>query len=77
VLSAVFKPPPGELRGLITWIAEVRRKEDGNLTFSDEEKGRLALKVDSSYFLFVFWGGDNFTLESVKCIICIIRTSNK
>ncbi|KAK7378489.1 hypothetical protein VNO80_03931 [Phaseolus coccineus] len=46
VLSVVFKPPPSELRGLITWIAEVRRQEDGNLTLSDEEKGRLALKAD-------------------------------
>ncbi|KAG2405920.1 Glutathione gamma-glutamylcysteinyltransferase [Vigna angularis] len=46
VLSVIFKPPPSELRRLITWIAEVRRQEDGNLTLSDEEKGRLALKAD-------------------------------
>jgi len=45
VLSVVFKPPLSELRGLITWVAEVRRQEDRNLTLSDEEKGRLALKV--------------------------------
>ncbi|CAJ1900296.1 unnamed protein product [Sphenostylis stenocarpa] len=46
VLSVVFKSPPGELRGLITWIVEVRRQEDRNLTLSDEEKGRLAIKAD-------------------------------
>jgi len=33
------------LREFITWIAEVRRQEDGNLTLSEEEKGRLAIKV--------------------------------
>ena len=26
-------------------MAEVRRQEDGNLTLSEEEKGRLAIKV--------------------------------
>ncbi|KAL3029090.1 hypothetical protein AAZX31_03G146500 [Glycine max] len=46
VLSLAFKSPPSELRGLITWIAEVRRQEDGNLTLSEEEKGRLAIKAD-------------------------------
>ncbi|KAL2321068.1 hypothetical protein Fmac_030037 [Flemingia macrophylla] len=46
VLSLVFKSPPSELRGLITWIAEVRRQEDGNITLSEEEKGTLAIKAD-------------------------------
>ncbi|KAH1262524.1 Glutathione gamma-glutamylcysteinyltransferase 3 [Glycine max] len=46
VLSLAFKSPPSELRGLITWIVEVRRQEDGNLTLSEEEKGRLAIKAD-------------------------------
>nr|AFK36941.1 unknown [Lotus japonicus] len=46
VLSVVFKSPPSELREFITWIAEVRRQEDGNLTLSEEEKGRLAIKAD-------------------------------
>ena len=45
VLSVVFKSPPSELREFITWIAEVRRQEDGNLALSEEEKGRLAIKV--------------------------------
>lgn len=45
LLSVIFKSPPIELRGFITWIAEVRRQEDGNLTLSEEEKGRLAIKV--------------------------------
>lgn len=46
VLSVVFKSPPSELREFITWVAEVRRQEDGNLTLSEEEKGRLAIKAD-------------------------------
>ncbi|OIV92069.1 hypothetical protein TanjilG_08742 [Lupinus angustifolius] len=46
VLSSVFKSPPDELRGFITWVAEVRRKEDGNLTLSEKEIGRLAIKAD-------------------------------
>ncbi|KAK7284137.1 hypothetical protein RJT34_18877 [Clitoria ternatea] len=46
VLSVVFKSPPSEMRELITWIAEVRRQEDGNLTLSAEERGRLAMKAD-------------------------------
>ncbi|KAG5080464.1 hypothetical protein JHK86_004529 [Glycine max] len=45
VLSLAFKSPPSELRGLITWIVEVRRQEDGNLTLSEEEKGRLVIKA--------------------------------
>lgn len=44
VLSVVFKSPPSELREFITWVAEVRRQEDGKLTLSEEEKGRLAIK---------------------------------
>ncbi|KAG5052435.1 hypothetical protein JHK87_004633 [Glycine soja] len=46
VLSLAFKSPPSELRGLITWIVEVHRQEDGNLTLSEEEKERLAIKAD-------------------------------
>ncbi|XP_054802393.1 glutathione gamma-glutamylcysteinyltransferase 3-like [Prosopis cineraria] len=46
LLSVIFKSPPIELRGFITWIAEVRRREDGNLTLSEEESGRLAIKAD-------------------------------
>ncbi|KAK2363853.1 phytochelatin synthase [Trifolium repens] len=46
VFSVVFKSPPSELREFITWIAEVRKQEDGNLTLSEEEKGRLAIKAD-------------------------------
>jgi glutathione gamma-glutamylcysteinyltransferase len=45
VLSVVFRSPPSELREFITWFAEVRRQEDGNLILSEEEKGRLAIKV--------------------------------
>ncbi|XP_028777881.1 glutathione gamma-glutamylcysteinyltransferase 3-like isoform X1 [Neltuma alba] len=46
LLSVIFKSPPIELRGFITWIAEVRRQEDGNLTLSEEERGRLAIKAE-------------------------------
>ncbi|XP_061343394.1 glutathione gamma-glutamylcysteinyltransferase 3-like isoform X2 [Gastrolobium bilobum] len=46
VLSVVFKSPPSELRGFITWVAEVRRQEDGNPTLSEEERGRLAIKAE-------------------------------
>ncbi|KAK7336888.1 hypothetical protein VNO77_17439 [Canavalia gladiata] len=46
VFSVVFKSPPSELSELITWIAEVRRQEDGNLSLSKEERGRLAIKAD-------------------------------
>ena len=52
VLSHAFKSPPSELRGLITWIAEVCRQEDGNLTLSEDEKGRLAIKVFTLHFFF-------------------------
>ena len=54
VLSLAFKSPPSELRGLITWIAEVCRQEDGNLTLSEEDKERLAIKVFTLHFLFFF-----------------------
>ncbi|KAI4301067.1 hypothetical protein L6164_034384 [Bauhinia variegata] len=46
VLSVVFKSPPAELSGFVTWVAEVRRQEDGNLTLSKEEKGRLVIKEE-------------------------------
>lgn len=45
VLSVVFKSPPADLREFIKWVAEVRSQEDGSLFLSEEEKGRLAVKV--------------------------------
>jgi hypothetical protein len=56
------------LREFITWIAEVRRQEDGNLTLSEEEKGRLAIKV-SKLLTFPFGENNNFTVEFDKHLI--------
>lgn len=67
VLSVVYKSPPSELREFITWIAEVRRQEDGNLTLSEEEKGRLAIKV-LKLFTFPF-EENNFTFEFDKHVM--------
>lgn len=54
VLSLVFRSPPAGLREFIKWVAEVRRQEDGSLILSEEEKGRLAVKVcDAFQFLFL------------------------
>lgn len=44
-LCFVLKSAPPGLQDLIKWIAEVRRVDDNNTILSDEEKGRLALKV--------------------------------
>ena len=46
VLSVVLSSLPNNFREFIKWVAEVRRKEeDGGLSLSQEEKGRLAIKV--------------------------------
>lgn len=45
VLSMIFKSPPADLREFIKWVAEVRRQEDGGVILSEEEKGRVAMKV--------------------------------
>lgn len=45
VLLAVFSSLPSNFGEFIKWIAEVRRREDGGQNLSQEEKGRLALKV--------------------------------
>lgn len=47
VLSVVFKSPPADLREFIEWVAEVRRQDDGGIVLSEEEKGRLSIKVFS------------------------------
>jgi glutathione gamma-glutamylcysteinyltransferase len=47
VLSVVFKSPPADLREFIKWVAEVRRQDDGGIILSEEEKGRLSIKVFS------------------------------
>ena len=45
VLCVVIKSAPPSLRDFIKWIAEVRRQDDDSTILSEEEKGRLALKV--------------------------------
>ncbi|XP_057480659.1 glutathione gamma-glutamylcysteinyltransferase 1-like isoform X2 [Actinidia eriantha] len=47
VLSVVLSSLPNNFREFIKWVAEVRRKEeDGGLSLSQEEKGRLAIKEE-------------------------------
>lgn len=45
VLSIVFTSLPSKFAEFIMWVAEVRRLEDGGQNLSQEEKGRLAVKV--------------------------------
>lgn len=45
VLSIVFKSLPSKFEEFIKWIAEVRRQEDDGQSLSQEEKGRLTVKV--------------------------------
>lgn len=45
VLCVVFRSAPSSLRDFIKWIAEVRRQDYGSTVLSEEEKGRVALKV--------------------------------
>lgn len=45
VLSVVFMSLPSNFGQFIKWVAEVRRREDGDQSLSPEEKARLALKV--------------------------------
>ena len=50
VLSVVLSSLPNNFREFIKWVAEVRRQEeDGGLSLSQEEKGRLAIKVFITY----------------------------
>ncbi|KAL9142968.1 hypothetical protein ABFS82_14G206200 [Erythranthe guttata] len=46
VLSAVFTSLPSDFAEFIKWVAEIRRKEDGDQVLSEEEKGRLTSKED-------------------------------
>lgn len=45
VLSVVFASLPPNFGEFIKRVAEVRRQEDGDNRLSQEEKGRLAVKV--------------------------------
>lgn len=72
VLSLVFRSPPADLREFIKWVAEVRRQEDGSLILSEEEKGRLALKVCYTFFQFLFLRLFSSTLAIVLFLLeCI------
>ena len=55
VLSMVFKSPPADLREFIKWVAEVRTQEDGNGILSEEEKGRIGIKVFYSFLEFLVY----------------------
>ncbi|KAK4492462.1 hypothetical protein RD792_003271 [Penstemon davidsonii] len=46
VLSTVFTSLPSDFAEFIKWVAEVRRKDDGDQDLSQEEKGRLAIKEE-------------------------------
>lgn len=69
VLSVVFKSPPADLSKFIKWVAEVRRQEDGSLILSEEEKGRLAVKVCHTLFVYLFSHLYSSTLSFLlKCL---------
>ncbi|KAK9281054.1 hypothetical protein L1049_003946 [Liquidambar formosana] len=46
ILSVVFLSLPSNFGEFIKWVAEVRRREDGDQSISQEEKGRLAVKEE-------------------------------
>lgn len=54
LLYVVFSSLPSNFEELIKWVAEVRRHEDGGASLSQEEKGRLAVKVLQGIILFFF-----------------------
>ncbi|CAN1245227.1 Glutathione gamma-glutamylcysteinyltransferase 1 [Linum grandiflorum] len=45
VLDVVVSSLPSDFCDFIKWVAEVRRQEDGGENISQEEKGRVAMKV--------------------------------
>lgn len=45
VIYTVFSSLPSNFSDFIKWVVEVRRQEDGTQKLSEEEKGRLAVKV--------------------------------
>ncbi|KAH9785269.1 glutathione gamma-glutamylcysteinyltransferase 1 [Citrus sinensis] len=46
VLTVLFTSLPSNFGEFVKWVAEVRRREDGDHSLSQEEKGRLALKEE-------------------------------
>ncbi|KAJ0015046.1 hypothetical protein Pint_20195 [Pistacia integerrima] len=45
LLSVVFKSAPADLKEFIKWVGEVQIQEDRCITLSEEETGRLVIKV--------------------------------
>lgn len=45
VVSVVVTSLPNDFKEFIKWVAEVRRQDDASATLTEEEKGRLAVKV--------------------------------
>lgn len=54
VLTVLFTSLPSNFGEFVKWVAEVRRREDGDHSLSQEEKGRLALKVFWSFTFTLF-----------------------
>lgn len=48
VLASVFMSLPADFAEFIKWVAEIRREEDNSQTLSEEEKGRLRIKVNAN-----------------------------
>ncbi|KAI9119976.1 hypothetical protein K1719_008945 [Acacia pycnantha] len=46
VLSVVVNSLPSNFGDIIKWVAEVRRREDGGLSLSAEEKARVSIKTE-------------------------------
>lgn len=58
VLGVVCASLPSDFGKFIQWIAEVRREEDGGVRISEEEKGRLSMKVSwTMLFSLLFYDG--------------------
>lgn len=55
ILSVVFLSILSNFGEFIKWVAEVRRREDGNQSLSLEEKRRLAVKVSSNSNIALFF----------------------
>ena len=55
VLRVVFLSLPSNFGDFIKWVAEVRRQEDDGQSLSQEEKGRLSVKVLYSFSSFQFF----------------------
>lgn len=55
VLHVVFLSLPSSFGDFIKWVAEIRRQEDGGQSLSQEEKGRLSVKVLYSFISFQFF----------------------